>query len=401
MRNLQVKIYKKQKFLKSDLSKSVFNNCKFNQCNFWETKLTNSKFVNAEINDSVFSDAKLNNTKFENCLIKNSNFSHSDLRNSDFSKSIFININLRDAIYDKKTKWPKNFKPNKFGAKNISKIVKQNSKTSATKFNRLEKKILRELTTGKGYYIIENYIDKKLVKKASELIKKEIFKDRNIRKNYNNFSRDKRMNQTYVYKNLFNLNKVFIELVQPKIAMKVFEKILGEKFICGFFGANCLLPGARGQSPHLDYPYLDIVKAGDKLPFETGKNFFLNCQILIPLTDFNYENGSTSLLPHSHKSGFFPSKKLAKNKKFVQIKTKAGSLILTNGLIWHNSMPNYTDDELRICTLGQYLPHFVKPMLNLSKSTNKNIIKKDNNYLKQLLGIGLRYPRDFLTTVKY
>ena len=48
------------------------------------------------------------------------------------------------------------------------------------------------------------------------------------------------MNQTYVYKNLFNLNKVFIELVQPKIAMKVFEKILGEKFICGFFGANCL-----------------------------------------------------------------------------------------------------------------------------------------------------------------
>ena len=32
-----------------------------------------------------------------------------------------------------KNKWPKNFKPNKFGAKNISKIVKQNSKTSATK----------------------------------------------------------------------------------------------------------------------------------------------------------------------------------------------------------------------------------------------------------------------------
>ena len=64
-------------------------------------------------------------------------------------------------------------------------------------------------------------------------------------------------------------------------------------------------------------------------------------------------------------------------------------------------MPNYTDDEMRICTLGQYLPHFVKPMLNLSKSTNKKIIEKDKNFLKQLLGIGLRYPRDFLTTVKY
>ena len=43
------------------------------------------------------------------------------------------------------------------------------------------------------------------------------------------------MNQTYVYKNLFNLNKVFIELVQPKIAMKVFGKILGEKVYLWFF----------------------------------------------------------------------------------------------------------------------------------------------------------------------
>ena len=75
---------------------------------------------------------------------------------------------------------------------------------------------MRELTTGKGYYIIENYIDKKLIKKASELIKKEIFKDRNIRKNYNNFSRDKRMNQTYVYKNLFNLNKVLLNWFNQK-----------------------------------------------------------------------------------------------------------------------------------------------------------------------------------------
>ena len=32
------------------------------------------------------------------------------------------------------------------------------------------------------------------------------------------------MNQTYVYKNLFNMNKVFIELVQPKIAMKILKK---------------------------------------------------------------------------------------------------------------------------------------------------------------------------------
>ncbi len=130
MKNLKIKNYNRHKFLKFNLSKSVFSGAKFNQCNFWESKLINAKFINSEINDSVFSDAKLNNSKFENCLIKNSNFSHSDLRNSDFSKSNLININLRDAIYDKKTKWPKNFRPNKFGAKKILYKVKKKNKRS-------------------------------------------------------------------------------------------------------------------------------------------------------------------------------------------------------------------------------------------------------------------------------
>ena len=61
-----------------------------------------------------------------------------------------------------------------------------------------------------------------------------------------------------MYKNLFNLNKVFIELVQPKIAMKILKKF--GKIYLYFFGANCLLPGARGQSPHLDYPSLRYSK---------------------------------------------------------------------------------------------------------------------------------------------
>jgi len=400
-KNVESKNYKKEKFLKFDLSKSTFSKCLFYQCNFWESKLSNTQFINTKIDDSVFSDAKLNGASFKNCILKNSNLSHTNLSNADFSKSKLINVNLRDAIYNRKTKWPKNFEPEDHGAIKFEKKPRVKKIEKKEKLTKLEKKIFYELTLGKGYYVIENYFNKTKIKKALKLINKEIFKDKNIRKNYNNFSRDKRLNQVYIYKNLFNLNKIFIDLVQPKIAMNVFKKILGEKFICGFFGANCLLPGARGQSPHLDYPYLDIIKAGEKLPFDTGKNFTLNCQILITLSDFTFENGATSLFPHSHKSGLFPNKKISKNKKFIQIKTKMGSLILTNGLIWHNSMPNYSDDQMRICTLGQYLPHFIKPMLNLAKSTSKKILSKDKNYLKQLLGVNLRYPRDILTTVKY
>ena len=71
-------------------------------------------------------------------MIKNSNFSHSDLRIQIFQK-VLINVNLRDAIYDKKTKWPKNFKPKKFGAKKAFRKLKKIQKC-VIKLNRLEKK---------------------------------------------------------------------------------------------------------------------------------------------------------------------------------------------------------------------------------------------------------------------
>ena len=75
--------------------------------------------------------------------------------------------------------------------------------------------------------------------------------------------------------------------------------------------------------------------------------------------------------------------------------------MLSNGLVWHASRPNYTYDQNRICLLGQYLPHFIKPMLDLQKTTSKKIITKDKSYLRQLLGVNLTYPRKSLIPIKY
>jgi len=398
-KNLNQKIFKNMNlkevsFLKSNISKANFINCNLEKGDFWESKLSHTKFANTKFKDCVFTDADLRGASFVNSSIIRSNLSHTDLRNVNFKTSKLIKINLRDAIFNDKTKWPKNFNPLSHGAKKYKLIKKKVEK----KLSKLEKKILHELTAGKGFYVIKNYFSKKKIKKAFKLILNKINKDKVWRKKYKNFSRDKKINQFYHY-NLLNLDKIFVELIQPKIAMNVYKKLLGERFICGFFSTNCLLPGARGQLPHCDYPYIDIAKPGEKIPFDLnisghiGKRFLFNCQIVVPLTDFNFDNGTTGFRSGSQKYCKFPQKDEFKKGKFEQYKIKAGSIIMFNGLLWHCSMPNYTDNQYRFCTLGQYIPHFIKPMHDLRKMTNKKIIANDKGYLKQLMGVNLNYPR--------
>jgi ectoine hydroxylase-related dioxygenase (phytanoyl-CoA dioxygenase family) len=69
-----------------------------------------------------------------------------------------------------------------------------------------------------------------------------------------------------------------------------------------------------------------------------------------------------------------------------------GSLVLFNGLTWHTSMPNYSYSKERYCTLGQYIPHFIKPMIDIKATTKSYIYKNDNRFLNQLLGLNSKFP---------
>ena len=67
-------------------------------------------------------------------------------------------------------------------------------------------------------------------------------------------------------------------------------------------------------------------------------------------------------------------------------------MVLFNGLTWHTSMPNRTYDNERFCILGQYIPHFIKPMVDIKSTTNKAIYNNDKFFLKQLFGMNLNFP---------
>ena len=286
------------KFYKKKFHNKIFQNKDFKQFDFWEAEFKNVNFINCKFNESIFCDAIFKNVLFEKCEIKKSNFSHTKFYNTKFRNSKLRLNNFRDSQRDNKSIIP--IKISLFN-KNMKQFDFQNiNQKLEFSLNKQEKKIFYALTKGPGFYVIKNFHSKSKIKKAYNIIDKMVMNDKKIKSRASFFARDKKFNQKWIYA-LLNLNKVFIDIIQPTPAINVFKKLLGERFICGFFGANCLLPGARGQIPHLDYPYYRFVKKGEKIPFSSRKNFFLNCQILTPLTKFDNSNGSTGFFVNSHK----------------------------------------------------------------------------------------------------
>ena len=384
-KNFENKIIKDFSFKKANLKKIDFKNSKIENSDFWLSNLERSDFSNAIIKNSVFSDVDLRKTSFKFAKIINTNFSHTNLKGIDFSKSTLINLNLRDAIFNKNTKWPKKFFPQKFGAIKEVKNILQKKK----KLNNFEEKIIKKATkaliNGDGYYVLKNIFSKKQINRAeNQILKYSSKKIKKLKKS--KIPIDKKFNQNWVY-HLFNKDKVFRDMAHPYIVMKIFERILGDKFICGAFHANLLLPGARGQELHIDYPYYNFVKPGEKVKL-LSKNKTISCHSLIMLSDFNEKNGGTVIVPGSQRLRKAPTKKDVEGKGYKNLTGKKGTVVLFNGLCWHRSGPNLSNKH-RTCIIGQYLPQFIKPKYNELATLKKNILMKSSNSLKQLLGINL------------
>lgn len=368
-------------FRKARLKKVNFSESNLEKIDFWNASLEKINFKETNLNNCILSDVDLTKSIIYKTNFLNSNLSHCNLNGLNLKNSFFRNVNLREATYNNKTIWPKKFNPVLYGAiKSNNKRIKIKNKKS----NLFITKVAKEIKNGSGFYAFKKYFSLKEVNRA----KKIILKNSKIKKNLH-FSSDKKNNQAYIY-NLIALDNVFKKMIQPKIIMDVFEKLLGKKFICGLFCSNLLFPGARGQKPHIDYPYTGMETTWNRFPINPSNNLIFNCQSMILLDDFTNKNGATELMPGSQKLNKYPTQKIFDKKKVKLIYPK-GTLIIFNGLAWHSSSSNFSYSE-RVAILGQYLPFFIKPMSNLKNCIKKNNINKLDSGMRQLLGIDLIHP---------
>ncbi|MEX0268812.1 phytanoyl-CoA dioxygenase family protein [Leptolyngbyaceae cyanobacterium UHCC 1019] len=167
--------------------------------------------------------------------------------------------------------------------------------------------------------------------------------------------------------------EVFEQMVQHPTVMAIAEAILGVDMTLSGFSAHILQPGASCMG----YPYFSLPQPYPASPV-------LEIQAIWMLEDFIETNGAPMFAPGSQAFCHFPDP--AKFQLLAKIVMgKAGSVVLSHGLCWHDTLPN-TSQQPRVSVLGNYNPKIIRPLEDLTKGQQSAFMNRATLTLKQLLG---------------
>ncbi len=151
---------------------------------------------------------------------------------------------------------------------------------------------------------------------------------------------------------LFNLDPIFVDLIQRPPALDFVRHSIGESFLVSNFSANITAPGSERMQLHADQGYVDSPWSGRALA----------CNVAWLLDDFTAENGGTCYVPGSHKKGRGPVRGEA--VETVAIEAPAGSMLIMDGRMWHQTGANCSRDSHRAALFGYYVVRWLRPQIN-------------------------------------
>ena len=192
--------------------------------------------------------------------------------------------------------------------------------------------------------------------------------------------------------NLHNKDLSFFELFEHNEVLKILDFMLLEGSYKDaepyYLYNNCArspLLGNPGQQLHSD----------SRLP---GINYCIVANVIWALDDFTYENGSTRIVPGSHKI-----KEFAEDEKIydeeIRVNVKKGSAIIFDANLWHGGGANIDGSSRWALTLG-YARWFIKPAFDYMQNTPIEIYRQLSPERKKLLGFDLAAPKDEFTRVR-
>ena len=219
-----------------------------------------------------------------------------------------------------------------------------------------------------GFTLIEKVLEKKQI----SLIKNCLIKhSKNIGTEQNFLGTAKHVS------NLITLDEKFLELIDNNHVMPILEKILGEDLILGSLNGRIVRPQDGFQELHSDI----------------NQNLLNNdspvmCNTIWMIDDFYPSNGSTRIVPGSHKSGLSGPPKNFEVKHIYQVNAEAGSVLIFNGQCWHGG-GNNTTNKNRHGIFGHYRkdglifqvdPHdgFPKEWFTILTNRQKKLLRMNN-----------------------
>ena len=235
---------------------------------------------------------------------------------------------------------------------------------------------LREI----GFHIIENVISDEEADEAREAIWKLVEED--IANGQNHSYGEGKIRRVWA---IVGKSPIFRGLIQHPTVVAVWKRMLGEDVIASTFTANIVGSGAPAGGWHIDYPYWAM-----QAPFPSGS---LTGQTVWMLDDFTAENGATACIAGSHKTLRRPELGEAEGLEMSVAIAPKGSILFTNGAIWHQCLPNTTDAS-RVGLLGMYNRSVIYPQEDMPRQLTDDALVGESDVLKQLLGrkIPFRHP---------
>ena len=190
--------------------------------------------------------------------------------------------------------------------------------------------------------------------------------------------------------NMHNKDINYLPYLNHPSYMPLIEKFLkegsfenSEPFHLLNISARCPKKGSPQQQLHLD----------SNLP---GKNSFpLIMVIILMLDDFNEDNGTTRLVPGSHKRDNYAENGINYEDEIL-LDAKAGSVLVFNGATWHGGSSKKLDGSRWGIVLG-FGRWFIKPSFDFSANTPANIHEQLTPEQKSLLGFNTSPPLDEFT----
>jgi ectoine hydroxylase-related dioxygenase (phytanoyl-CoA dioxygenase family) len=165
----------------------------------------------------------------------------------------------------------------------------------------------------------------------------------------------------YVYENgsnqriwtLLNKGDMFVDLAVDRTVWKLIAHLLGPAFLLSNIDANIAGPGGPPMFLHADQSYVP----------PPWPPYAMVANAMWMLDEFKPENGATCVVPRSHLWGFQPgfgTPPEGESTEPVPACAPAGSIMVFDGRLWHQTGANTTEDERRFGILAYYCRPFIR-----------------------------------------
>ena len=226
-----------------------------------------------------------------------------------------------------------------------------------------------------GYTTLDSGLTTHQIKCISDAFNKTLLQ---YRKKYSD-QRLKSKNEYYSIRALLSHDQdIFVKLATNKNLLAILSKLIEGTFILN--QQNGIINPPKKDynqgSWHRDLPYQHFVSTTP-----------LAVNALFCVDDFTFENGSTFIIPGSHKFGNYPSDKFIE-KNAIQIEAKPGDFIVLDCMVFHSGGYNSSQKERRAINHVYTIPYF-KQQISLPNILEAKKLEPEE---RDLLGFSFDVP---------